>query len=463
MGNALANLGRNLLAGLRLAVFAPVSRLAFRIDVVQLLLLFALTALLDFGSDWVRYGPDAYFSWYGAGNELFSAGVMLLLCALLALAFRQGTLTLAIPVLALSAYPVLQVALALPSALLRWGSLPVTWAEPIEQLVLAWVVALLVRAVAVALSPGRPHRWPRALAGGVLLALPMWFASAIAPIEPWWRQPAIHGGVDPRYPNPASEAVLASQVELIDDALAALEDETPGKADLYFVGFAGDAQEDVFRKDVLAAQRVMDERWNTAGRSIALVNSPRTLLELPMATVTHLRAALNEIGAAINPDEDVVVVYLASHGGADHVLEVSMPPLELAQISPTTLRALFEESGILWRIVIVSACYSGAYIDELEDERTMVMTASQADRASFGCSHMSDGTYFGQALFEDGLGTADSFPQAFEIARKRVAGRESAAGHAPPSNPQLSIGSAMGEKMRELERGGAARRAGRTV
>jgi hypothetical protein len=463
MRNEIAKLSRNLLAGSKLALFLPVSRLAFRIDVVQLLLLFALSAVMDFVSDWVRYGPDAYFSWYGAGNELFAAGVMMLLSALLALAFRQGTLILAIPVVALSGYPVLQIALTLPSALLRWASLPDSLVTPLETLALAWVVTVFVRTVAVALAAGRPHRWPRAVAGGLLLAAPMWLASEIAPTEPWWRQPAVHGGLDPRYPNPASEAVLATQQDLFDDALSKLEDETPGVADIYFVGFAGDARDDVFRKDVQAAQRVMDERWNTGGKSLALINNPRTLLDTPIATVTNLRATLNEIGGVINPDEDVVMVYLASHAGRDHVLDIALPPLELAQLTPGALRTLLADAGIKWRIVVVSACYSGAYIDALEDEHTMVMTASQSDRTSFGCSQRSDATYFGEALFRDGLAKSDSLVTAFEIAKKRVAEREVAAGLKPPSNPQLSVGEAMKEKLKELERGGAARRAGRTV
>lgn len=463
MRNEIAKLGRNLLAGLKLACFLPVSRLAFRIDVVQLLLLFALSALADCGSDWVRYGPDAYFSWYGAGNELFAAGVLLLLSALLALVFRQGTLTLAIPVLVLAGYPALQVALTLPSALLRWSPLPIALAAPLETLVLAWVVALLVRAVAVALAPGRPHHWPRALAGGLLLATPLWFASAIAPTQTWWRQPAVHGGMDPRFPNPASEAVLATQQELLDDALSSLKDETPGVADLYFVGFAGDAREDVFRKDVQAARKVMDERWNTEGKSLALINNPRTLLDTPMATVTNLRAVLNEIGTAINADEDVVMVYLASHGSREHVLEIALPPLDLAQLTPGALRTLLDDAGIRWRIVVVSACYSGAYIDALADDRTLVMTASQTDRSSFGCSYRSDATYFGEALFAQGLVKSDSLLTAFEVARKRVAEREVAAGHKPASNPQIRVGEAMAVKLKELERGGAGRRAGRSA
>ena len=46
----------------------------------------------------------------------------------------------------------------------------------------------------------------------------------------------------------------------------------------------------------MAAQTVMDERWGTKGRSVSLINNPRTLLEAPAATVTNLRETLNEIG-----------------------------------------------------------------------------------------------------------------------------------------------------------------------
>src|SRR5206468_2735190 len=145
-------------------------------------------------------------------------------------------------------------------------------------------------------------------------------------------------------------------------------------------------------------QRVMDERWNTSGKSIVLINNPRTLLDTPIATVTNLRATLKEIGATINPDEDVVMVYLTSHGSADHVLEIALSPLELAQLTPAALRTLLDDAGIKWRIVVVSACYSGAYIDALRDDQTLVMTASQADRPSFGCSEKRDATYFGEAL-----------------------------------------------------------------
>ncbi|MEP7181064.1 MAG: C13 family peptidase [Betaproteobacteria bacterium] len=463
MRHALRNLGRNLVAGARLALFMPVSRLAFRIDLAQLLLLFLVSAALDFGIDWVRYGPDPYFSSYGAGSEIFAGGLLLLSSAALALAFRQAALTLAVPVIALAAYPLVQIAHALPYAVFdatpAWAWL---WSAG-EWLLVAWLFALLVRAVAIAQPAGGPLRWPRAVAGGLLLAAPLWIAPMLTPTEPWWKQPAIHGGADPRYPNPASEPVLSAQKELLDAVLGDLDDERPGITDLYFVGFAGDAREDVFRKDVLAARKVMDERWGTDGRSVVLVNNPRTQLDTPFASVSHLRETLNEIGAAMNADEDVAMIYLASHGHRDHTLEVALPPLELAPLTPGVLRALLDEAGIKWRIVVVSACYSGGFIDALKDDYTAVLTASAADRTSFGCGHRSESTFFGEALFQHGLAENDSFTAAFAAAQARVEEREQSGGFRPPSNPQSFVGSAMADKLGELDRGNVARRSGRTI
>jgi peptidase C13-like protein len=459
MRRHLVNLSRNLLAGLRLALFLPVSRLAFRIDLAQLLLLLVISALIDVGVDWVRVGNDGYFSWLGLGNEFFGAGVLLVASAVLAVAFRDYALALALPVLVLAGFPLLQLARALPDAAAPW--LPASTWRPfvIEVVLVTWVVALSARAVLIAIESA-PRRWWRAIVGAIVLVAPIWFAPAFAPSDTWWKSPSATT-FDPRYPNPAAEPVLAAQSQLLDDALSNLDDERPGITDLYFVGFAGDAHEDVFRKDVLAAQKVMDERWGTEGRSIVLINNPRTLLETPVATITNLRETLNEIGATIDKDQDVVMVYLASHGSRDHVLEVALPPLELAPITAPALKGLFEAAGIKWRIVVVSACYSGAFIDALKDDYTMVVTASASERASFGCGHQSEATFFGEAFFQQGLAHSDSLAEAFEAARTRVAEREKEGGFKPPSEPQSYVGSAMGEKLKELDRRNAKERSGR--
>ncbi len=317
------------------------------------------------------------------------------------------------------------------------------------------MVAILVRSVAVAFAPPTSSVWLRAICGGLVLAAPIFLTNGLAPNDPWWRDQA--GPVEmPEGMSAGSEAVLASQNVLLDHVLSNLADERPGMADLYFVGFAPYSREDVFRKDVEAAQRVMDERWGTTDRSVLLINNPQTLLTVPFATITNLREALNEIGAAMNTDDDVVMVYLSSHGTRDFRLSASQPPLSLVELSPPGLRQLLDDAGIKWRIVVVSACYSGGYIKPLQDENTLIITASRADRTSFGCGEQSASTFFGEAFFQKGMASADTLAAAFQIAKVRVAEREREGGYSPPSEPQWWIGPAMEEKLAGLRRGGGA-------
>src|SRR5205823_1990715 len=120
-------------------------------------------------------------------------------------------------------------------------------------------------------------------------------------------------------------------------------------------------------------------------------------------------------------------------------------------------------SGIKWRIIVVSACYAGGFIDALQDDHTLVMAAARTDCTSFGCGHQSDATYFGEALFQQGLAQSESIVSAFEMARQRVAQRETETHMSPPSELQMWVGRGMEEKLKELERHGAARRTGRSI
>jgi len=452
MGAFARALAANLVAGLKLALFTPVRLVDFRIDLGQLLALFVVSALVDVGADWLRYGDEGVFSWFGLGNEVLAGALTVLTAAVLALLYRERSLALAIPVVALAAFPVLQLANAVP-----WQRLGVpggiVWL--VDDAVLVWIVVVLVRSVYVALENVARLRPLRALLGGLLLAAPIWYASLIAPVEPWFA-PVSRGEADPRYPSPASEPVLAMQQELLDDALASLEDQRAGVVDLYFVGFAGDAAEDVYRQDVEAAKRVMDEKWGSNDRSLALVNNPRTLLTTPIATLSNLRAALEEVAGAMDVDEDVAMVYLASHGTRDPTIVTNLPPLELVPITPALLRRAFDDAGIRYRIVVISACYAGGFLDELADDDTAVIVAAQADRMSFGCGVGSESTFFGEAFFQDGMAKASTLAEAFDLARASVESRERREGVSPPSNPQSRIGPGIEAKLREVKRRGGA-------
>jgi hypothetical protein len=103
---------------------------------------------------------------------------------------------------------------------------------------------------------------------------------------------------------------------------------------------------------------------------------------------------------------------------------------------------MLDEAGIRWRILIVSACYSGGFLPALADENTLVITAARADRTSFGCGVDSDFTYFGRALLIEALNETLDWEQAFALAQAKVAERE-AEEDLEPSEPQIAMGAAL--------------------
>ena len=60
---------------------------------------------------------------------------------------------------------------------------------------------------------------------------------------------------------------------------------------------------------------------------------------------------------------------LTSHGSEDHEFYINQPPLPLDPLTPQRLRVALDASGIRWRVIVVSACYSGGYIEALRAGR----------------------------------------------------------------------------------------------
>jgi hypothetical protein len=212
-----------------------------------------------------------------------------------------------------------------------------------------------------------------------IVALAVLVPAYLLPPDPLWVDAAVEDSVTQAT---FSEESLYAQADLLRDAERRLDAERPGVEDLYFVGFAPFAGQDVFMKETQTIGKLMDERFDTAGRSIALISHPSLLERFPIATLTSLRDVLRAVGERINPDEDVVMLHLTSHGSQSHELSVDFPPLDLDSIRPSDLRAALDQAGIKWRIVVVSACYSGGFIDALKDARTLVVTASDAKHTS---------------------------------------------------------------------------------
>ena len=237
------------------------------------------------------------------------------------------------------------------------------------------------------------------------------------------------------------EAALYEQPRLLQQALNGIDASTLGKTDWYFMGVAGFSEQNVFRSEINKVRELFDVRFGTSGHSLSLINNTYSWLDEPIATKTSILRGLKTIGKQMNADEDVLFMTLSSHGDQDFI-HLSNPPLAMDNLDATWLREALDASGIRWRVIVVSACYSGSFIDELASPTTVIITASAADKMSFGCTNSAEMTYFGQAFFAESLRGNTSFEAAFKDARLRVNERETAMGF-EPSEPQMVIGSLM--------------------
>lgn len=229
------------------------------------------------------------------------------------------------------------------------------------------------------------------------------------------------------------EAGLLAQGRLLDAALANVPPSTPA-VELYSLTVGGDGKQSVFLRESDYVSNMLASRFGAFGQ-IRLVNHRDHLGDRPMATRETLRRAASTLAERSGP-EDLIFIYLTSHGTAEHELVLDQPRMELADLPADELAAVLAPLKDRDKVVVISACYSGGFIPALKDERTLIMTASRADRVSFGCSEEANFTYFGDALFAQALNQTDDLEQAFKRAQATVADRE-LADNFEASEPQI--------------------------
>ena len=400
----------------------------------------------------VLAGFDGFFNLRALPSELFWIPQALLAGYLIGLALKDEKPVLLIPI----ALGSMGITLSIASSAIwfavdqRWFSVPAALGPAgAYQLVFAWWALAALLATKRLVAPVAGATISPAVIVAIVVLLPAYFL----PAEPLWEAPydAAEAADESRRQPPFGEDALYAQPALLEAAVQRIKPGRPGVEDLYFVGFAPFASQDVFMKETLSIGKLLEERFDTGGRAISLISHPSLADKFPIATLTSLREALRAVGERIDPDEDVVLLHLTSHGSETHELSVEFYPLELQPIGPADLRSALDDAGIKWRIVVVSACYSGGFIDALKDEHTMVITASDAKHTSFGCGNAFDFTYFSKAYYDEALRQTFSFGKAFEIARQSIAVRERKEG-LEPSNPQMAVGDAMQAKLSRLEK-----------
>lgn len=132
------------------------------------------------------------------------------------------------------------------------------------------------------------------------------------------------------------------------------------------------------------------------------------------------------------------LLYFTSHGSPDGI--VFGPD---AEISPAAMANLVRRwCGARPTVVIVSACYSGVFVNALAAPNRMVLTAASRERTSFGCGAGETWPWFDGCVIET-LPAAADFLALAAGARACVARKEAAAGTETPSEPQLFVGAEM--------------------
>ena len=151
-----------------------------------------------------------------------------------------------------------------------------------------------------------------------------------------------------------------------------------------------------------------------------LINDKQKVDKHPLATKTSISRTLHGLSEKMDPEQDILFVYLSSHGSKSHEFSLNQPGLKIGDLSAQSFAKMIEDVPVKWKVIIVS-----------------IMTASAADKKSFGCSDENHFTYFGEAFFKDSLPTAGSFVDAFSKATAIIAKKESGNGY-ELSEPQIS-------------------------
>jgi hypothetical protein len=286
---------------------------------------------------------------------------------------------------------------------------------------------------------------------GAVLAALIFAAHAGEPLQLWYPvKPASEAAGPPPEWTPDQ---VEAQSRTLPRALDALALQRPGVIDVYAVQFAPYADEDVFLREARMVSGVMQARFGAQGRSVVLANHQDTLAELPWATPANLARTLTAMARRMDLKEDVLFVHLTSHGARSGQLAASLWPLKVDPLTPALLKQALDDAGVRHRVISISACYSGSWIEALSDAETLVMTAADATHTSYGCGHGSELTFYGRAMFDEALRETWSFEEAFARAREVIDQREKEAKKEDGfSNPQIRMGASVGRQLQVLER-----------
>ena len=148
--------------------------------------------------------------------------------------------------------------------------------------------------------------------------------------------------------------------------------------------------------------------------------------------------ALRKITEVATPSATGCLFYLTSHGSPQNIVFGNSKGIEPVDMA----RMLRQWCGTRPTVIVLSACYSGSFVDALRAPNRMIMTAARRDRSSFGCGAGDTYPWFDACVLES-LPQSSDFLELAHLSRACVSRREAEAEIPLPSEPQLFIGAEM--------------------
>lgn len=272
-----------------------------------------------------------------------------------------------------------------------------------------------------------------------------WRLSSV--IRPLFGQPDPLDDSDSGPPQIDADVLWGAQPTLVRKTISTLLAPTATTPNVYAVAVAGSGAQALFSREAHEALRVAALHFGDESRGGALLSNGRAdFMQAPLATRDNIAAVTKDIGKRVDRRNDLLFLYLVSHGSRAAELSSELPDYQSVQpISSIAIAEALRNSGVSRRVVVVSACFSATWIPALANDDTIVITAAARDRTSFGCDDSRRVTLFGEA-FLGSLASKDiSLHDAFEDAKRKIS-IEEAKEKVTPSLPQAFVG----RNMREL-------------
>lgn len=147
-------------------------------------------------------------------------------------------------------------------------------------------------------------------------------------------------------------------------------------------------------------------------------------------TVEEIERAMVDLEVG---EGDACLVHLTSHGSRSGFYIAGRTTL-----APDRLDAILDRAcGQRPTVALISACYSGVFVEPLRAPNRVILTAAHADRTSFGCSAEAEYTYWDGCLIRH-FADARTWGELYQQVTKCIEAKE--AGGFTPSMPQLSLG-----------------------